>query len=384
MNYKIDKGILLKQDSVQLMLTKLNVCQLIEFTKADIYDSKENPTGYQRPLNSQHVKSIYEYLRTEEHSILPSSIILAIDDKFIDYSNPEKAELTSTLRIVDGQHRIEALRLIYEDIQNQDIDEDNYEDFKDWEYPVNIMILNSKNKIDKYIEIRSFVDINKKGKKVSTDLADNDLSKIRESMDELPTKEAVHQVCITVSKSMTSDLKSVWYQNMREGDVSSQSGSIGMFSFRLSISPIVRKYLINEFGKNKSYTKEHINNATESIKCSIDQYWNCICEKWEDAFLWDKQNESFRFDSDFNIQKSLGVSALHKLLNHFYNKQEKSLEKALEKACITIKHSNYTSDDWEIGKTFSPYTSSAGHNKIKDSLLGKYEIEKKQNKHNYS
>jgi DGQHR domain-containing protein len=356
-----------KQDDVDIVITKLNVKQLISLTKADVFDSVNNPSGYQRPLNMTQVNSIYDYLLTEEHSILPTSIILAIDRNSFEPVDVYTNIVKEKFRIVDGQHRIDALRSISQDIHNGIIEDIN-DDFFEWEYPVNIMILNKEDTIERFVEIRSFIDINKKGRKVSTDLADNNISTIRQNLHELPSKEAVHQICSLVSKRLNIDSKSVWYQSIKEGDALSGDRLIGMSSFRLSISSMARKYLVRTYGKKRTYSKEEIDTAVIKIKSVLDEYWNTICDKWERAFNWDVEENSFRVDSDYNIQKTLGVSALHKLLNNYYN-NEFNIDEALSKAIQIIRNTTFTEKDWMIGSTFSPYTSGAGHNTIKEKII---------------
>lgn len=363
------------QDEIKIILTKMKVEDLIKNTFADIFDSQDNKEGYQRPLNSTQVANIYEYLMTEQHSILPTSIILAIKEEDIVVSKDSTSfELLDKLRIVDGQHRIAAMSKIFKEL-NEEKGEDpelitEFNNFCNWEYPVNIMLLDKDKKIDRYIEIRSFVDINKKGKKVTTDLADNNMAKIRDGLDELPAKQAYQQISSKVVNLLNSNEKSTWYHSIRIGDNSSGDRSIGISSFNLSIVPIIRKHMKKKYDKNlKYYNKNMINKESEIIADIIKDYWVAIGDKWENAFYWDDENEAYRIDSDYNIQKSLGVFSLHKILNQYFT-NDNDIKSALELSKSAINNSDVIDDDWLIGGSFSSYTSSSGHTSIKNIVLG--------------
>ena len=198
---KIEKeNIKIKQDDVEIIITSFNIRQLIDFTKPDIYNLATSSEGYQRPINNNHVKGIMEYLRNEQYSILPTSMVMAIDkdEDVFKYHNNRSFSFSGYLRIVDGQHRIEAIRRIVRELEEELAISDSEEEMTEireqlnyileWEFPVNIMLLNKDDNWDRYVEIRAFVDINKKGKTVATDLADTNMGKIRDKLDELPQK----------------------------------------------------------------------------------------------------------------------------------------------------------------------------------------------------
>jgi DGQHR domain-containing protein len=367
----------LVQDGIEILLTKMKVTDLIECTEADIYDSNENEDGYQRPINLTQVTKIYEYLMMEQHSILPTSIILAIKKEYVTVLKENGGiKFKDMLRIVDGQHRIEAMRRVNEEYKTDIEDDpendelrDDYAKFCEWEYPVNIMLLDKENPINKYVEIRAFVDINKKGRKVSTDLADNNMNNIRHELHELPSKQAYQQISTNAIKFLNDDIMSAWYKCIRKGDNLIEDRLIGIASFNLSIVPIVRKHVIRKYGKISLYSNDIIKEASEEVYKIIQKYWKAIGDKWDRAFYWDDENGAYRVDTDYNIQKSLGVFPLHKILN-FYFAKGKLIENALEDAIAAINNSDVEGNEWIIGGRFSSFTSGAGHTKIKNIILG--------------
>jgi DGQHR domain-containing protein len=366
------KSIDINQDNIKIVVTNLNVAELIKNTYADVFASKNNPEGYQRPLNTIQINRIYEYIKTANNQILPTSIILAIHKDNIDNKSEGIIKLKGKFRIIDGQHRIAAMKKYIKEYElNEDKTEEEiyqYEEFKKWEFPVNIMLLDKNNTHDKYIEIRSFVDINKKGKKVSTDLANSTLKNIRENFKLLPQKYAIYQICILVTAELIDNKSSVWFEGIGKGDQSTYNRLIGISSFKLSIISIVGKFLYELYTKKDDYSTSEINDTAKRLTEIFMNYWNAIGDKWEDAFYWDSDLNAYRVDPDYNIQKSLGVSSLHKVLNHFYDK-ETTFEDALSKSINSLKSTNITSDAWIVGGEFSSYTSGSGHNKIKNILI---------------
>lgn len=366
--------IVLKQDGVQMVLTKFNVNELIKYTKVDTFDSKNSSTGYQRPLNTKHVNDICEYFKVQDYSILPTSIILAADGVEDIELNEDDGSivLCNEIRVIDGQHRIAALRKYVEDFTDDDNSSEEekkqFEEFVEWEYPVNIMLLNKKETIDRYVEVRSFVDINKKGKVVSTDLADSIMKNIRKEFSVLYVKDAAHQICLLIAEKLMKDETSAWYNSIKEGDIYTENKLIGVSSFKLSIISIVRMYLYEKEGRQETYLMSTIEKMAEELYKIFRDYWVVLGDKWDKAFLWQSDMGAYRIDTDYNIQKTLGVMSLHKLLQHYYAR-ENQFEKAWEKALNIIHKTKIDDECWIVGGRFSSYASASGHRKIKNVII---------------
>ncbi|MFD1734983.1 DGQHR domain-containing protein [Bacillus salitolerans] len=373
----------INQDDVEIVITTLTVKELIRFAKPDVYNSLNNKTGYQRPINDNHVKNIVEYLKNEQYSILPTSIIMAINKESFEIESNNNFSFNGQLRIVDGQHRIEAMRRIiveleeetklYSDEERQEA-ADEMDAFLCWEYPVNIMLLSNNDNWDRYVEIRSFVDINKKGKTVATDLADTNMSNIRKSLNELSQKQAVHQISLNVTERLMSEESCVWYNSIKTGDGDSENKIIGIGQFSKSITPLSRNFLYIKYGKNKVYTKEQIEYLVDKLTSILEKYWRAICEKWKSSFMYIEKIDAYRVNFDYSIQKGIGVFPLHRLLTSEFRK-EKEIEKALANSIeiLRINKSNITDEDWEVGGPFTSYSSGSGYATINRILKGEEE-----------
>ncbi len=89
------------QDAVKIVQTKKTVDWMTLHTRVNVF----NPLtfeGYQRSIDEKHCDKIVEYLK--KNFFLPTAVICASREKF-----DENNEL---LYIVDGQHRVEALKKI--------------------------------------------------------------------------------------------------------------------------------------------------------------------------------------------------------------------------------------------------------------------------------
>lgn len=371
------KFIKVSQDQIEIIITALNIEQLIQFTEADIYNKRKNQNGYQRPINKTHIRALIDYIKNEQYSILPTSMVMATDKNTAIFED-NIFSFEGSLRIVDGQHRIEAIRRIIEELkeermyneyESEEINE-QLNNILTWEFPVNIMLLNKNDKWDRYVEIRSFVDINKKGKTVTTDLADSNIEKIRKELNELPQKQAIHQISLSVAKKLLDDKESVWFECMKVGDGEDINKIIGIGQFSKSIISVSREVLYKKYGKNKFYTDYEINDVTKELYYVLKEYWEFICKKWSMAFEYNKGN--FRVNFDFCIQKGIGVFPLHKLLTtSFIDSDNLNNALRLTMGILMENKSNVVDEDWSVGSTFSSYSSGSGYAKIHKILSGK-------------
>jgi len=363
----------LKQDGIGIILTKLSVEELVDNTVVDVFDSSTGTDGYQRPLIRTQVNSIFEYFKTAVNAILPTSIILAINKNDFE-AYDDYFEISNKFRIIDGQHRIAAMEKYLNDYNENDDKTDDekqiYTDFVSWEYPVNIMLLDKNDVKERYIEIRAFVDINKKGRKLTTDLADTNIKNIQRKFDKLYQKDAIHHISTTIVEKLMQDPMSVWFESIKVGDNNNNNNSklIGISSFKLSIMSIVRMYLFDSRGNKASYSMSEILITADFLYLELNQFWITVGDRWEEAFYWDTDLGTYRIDSDYNIQKSLGVSSLHRIIKHCY-RQSSDFAKGMESAQNIISTTEVEYSSWEVGGEFSNYTSGSGHNKIKNLII---------------
>ena len=138
----------INQGTSNIIQTRKTVDWLVNHTRVNVF----NPMtfeGYQRSIDKKHCAKIVDYLSRE--FFLPTSIICA--------SRKEYTE-DAQLYIVDGQHRVEALRLLREEYPAR------YKQVKDYELSVIVL-----EKAEEEVEIDTFITINKTSKKVDTSLA---------------------------------------------------------------------------------------------------------------------------------------------------------------------------------------------------------------------
>lgn len=99
-----------------------NICDLSDISKADVYDSKSNPQGTQRDLNTAHAREAYEYVKVKDIGFWPEVFLCArrndvvtfhpvspeIPDLGILEINVTAAKNNQPLAIsrVDGNHRL--------------------------------------------------------------------------------------------------------------------------------------------------------------------------------------------------------------------------------------------------------------------------------------
>ena len=140
----------ISQDTnIKLIGTKKSVGWLANNTEVSVFDPISFK-GYQRQIDERHCERIVKFL--ENDFFLPTPIICAIDTEFSDTTSP--------LRVVDGQHRIYALKMIKRDNYKR------YNEIENLEIPVIVMA-----GVDEKLEIETFININKTAKKVDTSLA---------------------------------------------------------------------------------------------------------------------------------------------------------------------------------------------------------------------
>lgn len=361
---KINKEnlVIFEQDGINIYMSNIRVDDLINHAWADQYDSLNNPEGYQRPVNKRHVQNIADYIRTEAHAILPTAIILAVDKE--PESQNGEVYFGEKLRIVDGQHRIEAMKKVIEELKVED-DTESIEEFNKWEYPTIILILEREVPTKRFVEIRTFIDINKKGRKVPTDLADTNMDKILTKMDTLDYKSAISRVIMGISLKLNDNIKAVWYKCIRTGDDHNDDKTIGISAFSKSLKPLVNLYFkLNFFDSTKlEYKTEELDKLIDLIAEYINEIWIDVCDKWDYAFYYDNNEMTYRVDTDYSIQKGIGVYPMHLLLFEEY-KISGDLDKSMVAFKELIATSTLKSEDWKVGSQFSYYNSASGFKKI--------------------
>ncbi len=340
----------LKQGNFTMYLVSLSVSDLINSTKVEYYESAKDD-GYQRPLIPSHYRKISKYLQTEEKPILPPAILTAVNPEQVN----EGAQLAikGELRVVDGQHRIQGIKYL------RDIDIHAFKSIENYEFPVVVMVISN---IDKIHEVNTFININSKGKKVSTDLAIQLKERIRREIPQLMFEnegELLASIVTNVTYRINNRKESVWYQAIRLGDDLRKERPISINAFTQSIRDIIQSVILYRKPiKNSS----DIEDITEETTTLLIRAWEIVEKRWKECF---RDNiDTYNYSIRYNIQKGIGVFSLHKILNELVKTSVGDIEHALNRFKNIVNESRVYSNEWLIGGKFSAFNSRAGFEKI--------------------
>lgn len=332
-----------QKNNINLYATKKTVDWLVNNTEVSVFDPVSF-TGYQRQINEGHCQKIVEFLCGD--FFLPTAIICATSEKF---------DVNSRLRIVDGQHRVYAFRMLQKD------HEDRYEEIKDREIPVIVM-----EKVDEKVEIDTFITINKTSKKVDTSLAivlKNQINKYAASKDlSMPRAE---YLAVEVALKLISDPDcELWYNKiLLEGTTRNTPQIITLNSFVKST-----RTLINNMAKKKLLvldwqTEEEIQSYITICQDVIMTIWNSVAVRWSDLFYGD-------LDKRRIIQGPIGYSSINRLINMLLAKYDNiSLDDFIQLIKSKIKNISIDEKYWLPGGYFSGFSSESGYSIVANELL---------------
>ncbi|MBI9055105.1 MAG: DGQHR domain-containing protein [Bacteroidales bacterium] len=379
-----------KQNSQEYISFIIPFSEIHNISKVLVYQQDEN--GYQRKPNLNHINKIKNYILKNLNTFkLPTSIILGIDkiqiEEFIRKNENGKEELFISeinnvpFRTVDGQHRILGLKKAFEALYKLE------EKALISNFSLNVItVLTEENA--RSVELEIFVDINSKGKKVSTDLAE--LARynynIKENrLDKNISSIAEHIAMKTSRELRENDSEGVWNYAIKF-DIHSKTniGIIGVSAFRTSITGIIKNYLnIIDHGLLELEDQELINACDKhaiEIKDFVTKCWNqSVKKKWSNCFKSSKiENEdddivNIFFSKNYYIQKPLGAKSINKLIEMTVG-ESNSLNEAFEKFKKVIDDSKVNSDTWKAGGVFSGLNSEGGFKKIREMITNEKEI----------
>lgn len=332
-----------QKHNINLFGTKKTVEWLVDNTEVSVFDPVSF-TGYQRQINDGHCQKIVDFLCVD--FFLPTAIICATGEKF-------KEDLR--LRIVDGQHRVHAFRMLRRDHK------DRYNEIKDKEMPVIVM-----EGVDPKVEIDTFITINKTSKKVDTSLAivlKNMINKYAASEDlSMPRAE---YLAVEVALNLLSDSNcELWYEKiLLEGTTKNTSQLITLNAFVKST-----RTLINNMAKKKLLvldwrTEEEINGYIAICREAIMAIWNSVVVRWSDLFCGDLEKRRI-------IQGPIGYSSINRLVNMLLADYD-SISLADFKQLIESKIRRISIEEkyWLPGDYFSAFSSESGYSIVANELL---------------
>lgn len=246
-------------------------------------------TGYQRMPNNSRVTKLKNALKSRNVD-LPTAILLGVRDRSLrpkleppgNYILKVPQNSAKPFYVVDGQHRLEALRVVIEE------EMDDY--WVDYRIPA-VIFFGS----DEGVEMDQFHTVNSNAKSIPTDLA-LDLLKLRAKKDDKYWKylEKTNQSWKVIAQDLTEKVakRGVWagkirFSNERKGDTLITSDSF-VASLKTALNQTV-------------FSSYNLDNRARVI----DAYWRGIAIALPECFYT---------PNDFNIQKTTGVNVLHSLL----------------------------------------------------------------------
>lgn len=294
------EAIKIRQRDVDIYVTTLRAGVLIK-NCAIAWWKRDDQEGYQRPLKEARLREIKHYL-LKEVGVFPTSILAnvrgEIRTKSIKTDSGEYCEITIPdhslpLYIIDGQHRVEGLRVAIE------------EDKKFEDYPLIVSLFQLP---EKYDEMLQFHIVNSRAKSVPTDLAQRHIFEMTRRIG-LPQviigegeRSAYAAYAVPIVDELCENPESPWYERVQLPDeprkkpnqVIKQRPLADSIYFILKAKPSLMK----DIGKLANLLKD---------------YWNALKEIFPTAFAKPKA---------YTLQATPGTYSLHMVFPEVYAKCE--------------------------------------------------------------
>ncbi len=236
---------LIKQGQLTLYSTSLKVSDLLipNFYNVETLDpDDENDKGYQRLLNKARAKRLADYIAEGQESkdaFLPTSIFMATH-KNIDF-NPSNntfeinIDSVGPFSIVDGQHRVEGLKMATEKDSR----------VLDFEVPVNIAI-----NLPKIAQMCHFLIVNTTQKSVEKGVEQRIYARLTRALEVEDIPNLPKWISKTVEKGedeqalkyvdfLNADSDSPWYNKIEMANQENKDASVNQKSFVKSIKRYV-------------------------------------------------------------------------------------------------------------------------------------------------
>ena len=328
-----------------LVQTQKTVEWLVNHTEVAVFDPITFQ-GYQRQIDEKHCARIVDFLKKDDF-FLPTAIVCAVNGVLND---------DTILRIVDGQHRVKAFKML------QTCDIDRYQQIKGFEVPVIILV-----DVDETTEIDTFITINKTSKKVDTSLAlvlKNKINKYSDA-DSLSMSKAEY-IAVELAQELcfNEELPALWTNRILfEGSPKNTYQLISLNAFVKST-----RQLLNKLHRNNiislSWTNRNELDECLNTSCSIILYiWHTIYNKWPKLF------GSYIEDQRI-IQGAIGYSAFNRVIMHLidtYNIHD--VDSLLKEFTVAISNITVSEEKWLPGGEFSKYSSESGYRIVAQELI---------------
>jgi DGQHR domain-containing protein len=294
-------------EPTEIYLTALPLSFLANRAEIDRW-SKENREGYQRPPSERRLRpkkgSVVKYL-LEELGVFPTSVLLNVREQTLAFVSEKrltpniefgtlKIDDKSKLWIIDGQHRIEALKRAAADIA----------EFENYPLPVSLT-----NIADKFTELLQFYIINTRQNKIPTAIAYHHMQRFYEEIKIKSQYKWVQNVILGVKQEKHA-LAAMVVDYLAEEKTSPFYNKIKFFGEEredhLVDDHVLIRYISTVF-------KEKIFTGISPIDLAdiLIDYWNAIKELYPNAFKIENKNR-------FTLLKHTGIAAFTYLFPFIY------------------------------------------------------------------
>jgi DGQHR domain-containing protein len=293
--------------------------------------SPSNPTGYQRPIQDKRVNEAAWFLIKAE-GWFPTSVLVSIREKVKfeeskDIDGFQEGFLnvpdSSILWIIDGQHRVEALKRAIEK---------GAPDLKNYQVPVAIVPNEEVSN-----EMRMFYIVNSRAKSVPADIADRLLQQSLKEKGELWIKE-------TESKDMGRSQKA-FLQARATNIVDHLSANCPVWKDFIAVPGVAKPHhmaikqhtLVSSLleGALKDPSIERLDD--KSIGDLLNRYWQALADTFPEAFA---EPESY------SIRRTTGVYSLHMLFPDVFERCRENRDYDATHMKEILGHTGLVSSFW--------------------------------------
>lgn len=236
---------LVKQGQLTLYSTSLKVSDLLihGFYSVETLDPEsDSDKGYQRLLNRSRAKRLADYIvsgQETKDAFLPTSVFIATD-KNIDFNPTNNTieidiDAIGSFSVVDGQHRIEGLKMAAEKDSR----------VLDFEVPVNIAV-----NLPKIAQMCHFLIVNTTQRSVEKGVEQRIIARLTQALEVEDIPSLPKWISTTIKKGedeqalkyvdfLNSDPESPWLNKIKMANQESADGSVNQHSFVKSIKRYV-------------------------------------------------------------------------------------------------------------------------------------------------
>ena len=283
-----------RQGALSLFATSLRVKDLLEknFYSVDTLDPEDEDNGYQRLLNTARAKKLAEYIlrgQDTKDAFLPTSVFLATDKSLPFNSQDHTLEIDSaavgSFSVVDGQHRLEGLRMAAE------------KDARVYEFEIPVVIAIKLSKLE---QMCHFLIVNTTQKSVDASIEQRIYARLTAAVDveELPTlprwilnvvDKGEVQKALKYVDFLNKTQGSPWFGKIKMANQEVEGGTINQKSF---VKAIVKYVLTanNPLSVFKDFEKEKkvFLNYWKAIEKNLDDGNSSVLYKYNGVELFCK------------------------------------------------------------------------------------------------